>query len=67
MPATSSSDTAKRPLSSAGSFPSCALSSPSSQAWAGWTRFFTWSAVGAALWVGIVTLLGYVLGQALPI
>lgn len=29
-------------------------------------RFFTWSAVGAALWVGIVTLLGYVLGQALP-
>ncbi len=29
-------------------------------------RFFTWSAVGAALWVGIVTLLSYALGQALP-
>ena len=30
-------------------------------------RFFTWSAVGAALWVGIVTLLGYFLGAAFPV
>ncbi len=30
-------------------------------------RFFTWSVIGAALWVGIVTLLGYVLGQAFPV
>ena len=30
-------------------------------------RFFFWSAVGAALWVLIVTLLGYFLGQAFPV
>jgi membrane-associated protein len=30
-------------------------------------RFFTWSAVGAALWVGSVTLLGHFLGQAFPV
>ena len=30
-------------------------------------HFFTWSAVGAALWVGIVTLAGYFLGQAFPV
>ncbi|MEO7235818.1 MAG: VTT domain-containing protein [Lapillicoccus sp.] len=30
-------------------------------------RFFTWSAVGAALWVVLVTLLGYFLGQAFPV
>ncbi len=30
-------------------------------------RFFLWSAVGAALWVGVVTLLGYFLGQAFPV
>jgi len=30
-------------------------------------RFFTWSAVGAALWVGVITLLGYFLGQAFPV
>ncbi|HEU4332005.1 MAG TPA: VTT domain-containing protein [Lapillicoccus sp.] len=29
-------------------------------------RFFFWSAVGAALWVGVVTLLGFFLGQAFP-
>ena len=29
-------------------------------------RFFTWSAVGAVLWVAGVTLLGYFLGQAFP-
>jgi membrane-associated protein len=29
-------------------------------------RFFTWSAIGAALWVTIVTLLGYFLGHAFP-
>jgi membrane-associated protein len=29
-------------------------------------RFFTWSAVGAALWVVVVTLLGFFLGQAFP-
>ena len=28
--------------------------------------FLTWSAIGAALWVGSVTLLGYFLGQAFP-
>jgi membrane-associated protein len=30
-------------------------------------RFLTWSAVGAALWVVSVTLLGYFLGQAFPV
>ncbi len=30
-------------------------------------HFFTWSAVGAALWVGVVTLAGYFLGQAFPV
>jgi membrane-associated protein len=30
-------------------------------------RFLTWSAVGAALWVALVTLLGYFLGQAFPV
>jgi membrane-associated protein len=30
-------------------------------------RFLTWSAVGAALWVLSVTLLGYFLGQAFPV
>jgi len=30
-------------------------------------RFFTWSAVGAALWVVIITLLGFFLGQAFPV
>ncbi len=30
-------------------------------------KFFLWSAIGAALWVGIVTLLGYFLGQAFPV
>jgi membrane-associated protein len=29
-------------------------------------RFFMWSAVGAALWVVVVTLLGFFLGQAFP-
>jgi membrane-associated protein len=29
-------------------------------------RFFMWSAVGAALWVLVVTLLGYFLGSAFP-
>jgi membrane-associated protein len=29
-------------------------------------RFFTWSAIGAALWVLLVTLLGYFLGSAFP-
>lgn len=29
-------------------------------------RFFTWSAVGAVLWVFIVTLVGYFLGQTFP-
>jgi membrane-associated protein len=29
-------------------------------------RFFLWSAVGAALWVVAITLLGYFLGQAVP-
>lgn len=29
-------------------------------------RFFTWSAVGAALWVSIIMLLGYFLGTAFP-
>ena len=29
-------------------------------------RFFTWSAVGAVLWVASLTLLGYFLGQAFP-
>jgi membrane-associated protein len=29
-------------------------------------RFFLWSAVGAALWVLLVTLLGYFLGSAIP-
>jgi membrane-associated protein len=29
-------------------------------------RFFVWSAVGAALWVLGVTLMGYFLGQAFP-
>ncbi|MEP6648442.1 MAG: VTT domain-containing protein [Lapillicoccus sp.] len=30
-------------------------------------RFFVWSAVGAFLWVVVVTLLGYFLGQAFPV
>ncbi len=30
-------------------------------------RFLVWSAVGAALWVAAVTLLGYFLGQAFPV
>ena len=30
-------------------------------------RFYTWSAVGAALWVLVVTLLGFYLGQAFPV
>ena len=30
------------------------------------TRFFTWSLVGAALWVLSITLLGYFLGSAFP-
>ena len=30
-------------------------------------RFFVWSAVGALLWVVVVTLLGYFLGQAFPV
>ena len=30
-------------------------------------RFFTWSAIGALLWVVSVTLLGYFLGQAFPV
>jgi membrane-associated protein len=30
-------------------------------------RFLTWSAVGAALWVVSITLLGYFLGAALPV
>jgi membrane-associated protein len=29
-------------------------------------RFFVWSAVGAALWVVLITLLGYFLGQTFP-
>ena len=29
-------------------------------------RFFEWSAVGAVLWVLVVTLLGYFLGNAFP-
>ena len=29
-------------------------------------RFFTWSAVGAVLWVVLITLLGYFLGQNVP-
>ncbi len=29
-------------------------------------RFFTWSAIGAALWVVSITLLGYFLGAAFP-
>jgi membrane-associated protein len=29
-------------------------------------RFFTWSAVGAALWVVSVTMLGYLLGESFP-
>ena len=29
-------------------------------------RFFTWSAVGAVLWVVLITLLGYFLGQTVP-
>ena len=29
-------------------------------------RFFSWSAVGAVAWVAIITLLGYLLGQAFP-
>lgn len=30
------------------------------------TRFFTWSAIGAVLWVLSITLLGYFLGTAFP-
>jgi membrane-associated protein len=30
-------------------------------------RFLTWSAVGAALWVVSITLLGYFMGQAFPV
>ena len=29
-------------------------------------RFFLWSAVGAVLWVLLITLLGYFLGQTFP-
>jgi len=29
-------------------------------------RFFTWSAVGAALWVVSITMLGYLLGESFP-
>jgi membrane-associated protein len=29
-------------------------------------RFFTWSAVGAALWVFSITMLGYLLGESFP-
>ncbi len=29
-------------------------------------KFFTWSAIGAALWVLLITLLGYFLGHAFP-
>ncbi len=29
-------------------------------------RFFTWSAVGAVLWVVVITLAGYFLGQTFP-
>lgn len=29
-------------------------------------HFFTWSAVGALLWVGLVTLAGYFLGKVIP-
>lgn len=29
-------------------------------------RFFTWSAIGAILWVFSITLLGYFLGQVFP-
>ena len=30
-------------------------------------RFFTWSAVGAVLWVGLLVLAGYFLGAAFPV
>ncbi|GAB3050324.1 VTT domain-containing protein [Intrasporangium mesophilum] len=30
-------------------------------------RFLAWSAVGAALWVTVLTLLGYFLGQSFPV
>jgi membrane-associated protein len=29
-------------------------------------RFFTWSAIGAVLWITSITLLGFFLGQAIP-
>jgi membrane-associated protein len=29
-------------------------------------RFFTWSAIGAALWVVSITMLGYLLGESFP-
>ena len=29
-------------------------------------RFFTWSAVGAVLWVSSITLMGYFLGRTFP-
>ena len=29
-------------------------------------RFFVWSAVGAALWVVLLTMLGFFLGQVFP-
>jgi membrane-associated protein len=29
-------------------------------------RFFTWSAVGAVLWITSITLLGFFLGQTIP-
>ena len=29
-------------------------------------KFFVWSAVGAALWVSLITLMGYFLGTAVP-
>ena len=30
-------------------------------------RFFTWSAIGAVLWVGLLVLAGYFLGAAFPV
>jgi membrane-associated protein len=29
-------------------------------------RFFTWSAIGAVLWITSITLLGFFLGQTIP-
>ena len=63
-PTTSSRSTAPRPWSSAASCRSCAPTSPLVAGIGRMDRrhFFTWSAVGAALWVTSITLAGYFLG-----